>query len=152
MGTDASDPALGVIVTPVQCREGRTLIRLSQAEFARVAGVPRGALSDFEFSSLKPKPFHLAAIRAALEVAGVEFTNGEGPGVRMRKGGATMPSKQEEPKVCPLCDHVFQGNGWDGIDAHWKARHLDVMPYREASELIKSGDYESIRKAAANRK
>lgn len=26
-------------------------------------------------------------------------------------------------RECPICDHVFQGNGWDGIDAHWKAKH-----------------------------
>ena len=24
----------------------------------------------------------------------------------------------EHQKVCPQCGHVFQGNGWDGIDAH----------------------------------
>jgi hypothetical protein len=28
------------------------------------------------------------AIRAALEAAGVEFTNGDGPGVKLRKGAA----------------------------------------------------------------
>ena len=28
-----------------------------------------------------------------------------------------------EPRECPHCDHVFKGNGWDGIDAHWKAKH-----------------------------
>jgi hypothetical protein len=30
---------------------------------------------------------NLDAIRAALEAAGIEFTNGDGPGVRLRKGG-----------------------------------------------------------------
>ena len=35
------------------------------------------------------------------------------------------------PRKCPDCDHIFQGNGWDGIDAHWKARHEAVMPYRD---------------------
>ncbi len=35
------------------------------------------------------------------------------------------------PRVCPECRHVFKGNGWDGIDAHWKAKHLDVSSYRE---------------------
>jgi putative restriction endonuclease len=24
---------------------------------------------------------------------------------------------------------VFRGNGWDGIDAHWRAKHEDTMPY-----------------------
>lgn len=46
---------------------------------------------------------------------------------------------ERQPKVCPECGHVFQGNGWDGIDAHWRARHEDVMPYREAWPLIKEG-------------
>ncbi|WP_185975173.1 hypothetical protein [Mesorhizobium sp. WSM4310] len=44
-------------------------------------------------------------------------------------------------KVCPECQHVFQGNGWDGIDAHWKAKHESVMPYAEAWPLIKAGKY-----------
>lgn len=26
-------------------------------------------------------------------------------------------------RECPFCDHVFQGNGWDGIDAHWRSKH-----------------------------
>ena len=44
-------------------------------------------------------------------------------------------------KVCPECHHVFQGNGWDGIDAHWKSKHESVMPYAEAWPLIKAGKY-----------
>jgi predicted amidophosphoribosyltransferase len=24
---------------------------------------------------------------------------------------------------------MFKGRGWDGVDAHWKARHAGVMPY-----------------------
>lgn len=46
-------------------------------------------------------------------------------------------------KICPECDHVFQGSGWDGIDAHWKSRHEKIMPYEEAWPLIKSGKYRS---------
>jgi len=34
-------------------------------------------------------------------------------------------------RECPECDHVFKGQNWDGIDAHWKAYHTDVMPYHE---------------------
>jgi hypothetical protein len=44
-------------------------------------------------------------------------------------------------KVCPECDHVFQGNGWDGIDAHWRARHERIMPYEKAWPLIQAGSY-----------
>tara|TARA_R110002110_G_scaffold137735_2_gene323082 strand:+ start:9458 stop:9718 length:261 start_codon:yes stop_codon:yes gene_type:complete len=45
------------------------------------------------------------------------------------------------PKVCPECGHVFKGNGWDGIDAHWKAKHEDIMPYEDAWPLLKAGTY-----------
>jgi len=35
------------------------------------------------------------------------------------------------PRICPLCGHVFKGNGWDGIEAHWRAKHEDVAPYAQ---------------------
>ena len=50
-------------------------------------------------------------------------------------------TKKPESKVCPECGHVFKGNGWDGIDAHWKSKHEDVMPYEEAWPLLKAGSY-----------
>ncbi|SFL38699.1 hypothetical protein SAMN04488004_11678 [Loktanella salsilacus] len=58
---------------------------------------------------------------------------------RFNKGlrGVVTPEK----KVCPECGHVFKGNGWDGIDAHWKSKHEDVMPYDDAWPLLKSGAY-----------
>jgi hypothetical protein len=43
--------------------------------------------------------------------------------------------------VCPVCGHRFMGNGFDGIDAHWRAHHEDEMPYEEAWPLISSGSY-----------
>jgi len=58
-------------------------------------------------------------------------------------------------KVCPECGHEFQGNGWDGIDAHWRAKHAHVMGYEEAWPLISAGTYkrkktrEDINQAAA---
>jgi hypothetical protein len=33
------------------------------------------------------------------------------------------------PCICPECLHEFQGSGWDGIDAHWRARHESLMSY-----------------------
>ena len=35
-------------------------------------------------------------------------------------------------KSCPECLQVFNGNGWTGVDPHWKSErvgHLGVMPY-----------------------
>jgi hypothetical protein len=56
----------------------------------------------------------------------------------------TRKGSEAQLKVCPECDHVFQGNGWDGIDAHWRANHDDRMPYDEAWPLIKSGKYKKV--------
>jgi 5'-nucleotidase len=35
------------------------------------------------------------------------------------------------PRQCPECRHVFRGNGWDGIDAHWRAKHESLVTYGE---------------------
>jgi hypothetical protein len=48
---------------------------------------------------------------------------------------------REKRKVCPECGHIFRGNGWDGIDAHWRAKHESVMPYAQAWPLLKNGLY-----------
>jgi hypothetical protein len=45
-------------------------------------------------------------------------------------------------KVCPECGHRFQGNGWDGIDAHWRSKHEAVMPYSEAWPLLRNEGYQ----------
>ena len=50
-------------------------------------------------------------------------------------------AKAQKPKVCPQCGHVFQGNGWDGIDAHWRAKHEGIMPYAKAWPLVRDGTY-----------
>ena len=42
-------------------------------------------------------------------------------------------------KACPECDHVFSGGGWNGIDAHWKANHEDIMTYKDAWPIIRKG-------------
>ncbi len=35
------------------------------------------------------------------------------------------------PRICPECGHVFNGNGWDGIDAHWRSVHEHVVSYED---------------------
>lgn len=37
----------------------------------------------------------------------------------------------DQPRECPFCDHVFRGNGWDGIDAHWRANHSHAVRYED---------------------
>jgi len=52
-------------------------------------------------------------------------------------------------RICPECSHEFQGNGWDGIDAHWRAKHGHIMSYEEAWPLISAGTYGPVNQAAA---
>jgi transcriptional regulator with XRE-family HTH domain len=58
-------------------------------ELAAAAAVAGSTLVDFESGKRQPHPRTLAAIRAALEAAGVEFTNGDAPGVRLAKRDAS---------------------------------------------------------------
>jgi transcriptional regulator with XRE-family HTH domain len=75
------------MITPEQSRGARALINWSQPQLAVSSGVSVSTVRDFETSKRSPIGNNLAAMRAALEAAGVIFIeeNGEGPGVRLRK-------------------------------------------------------------------
>lgn len=73
-------------LTAAQCRMARAALSLGVRELAAAAAMSTNTVTRFERGeSLHPRT--LAAIRATLEVAGVEFIaeNGGGPGVRLRK-------------------------------------------------------------------
>lgn len=36
----------------------------------------------------------------------------------------------EGPRVCPVCNRSF-AHGWDGIDAHWRSKHEDILTYKD---------------------
>lgn len=78
----------GKTLTPEQCRAARALLGWSQSDLGEKASVARKTLADFE-GGKKKRPYArtLADVRAALEAAGVEFTNGDAPGVRIKKRG-----------------------------------------------------------------
>jgi hypothetical protein len=50
------------------------------------AGIKSTAVLDFEVVGIRLRPETIVQLRAALEGAGVEFTNGDALGVRLRKG------------------------------------------------------------------
>ena len=72
-------------ITPAQCRAARALVDMDQAALADGAMITRGVIVDFEKGRRVPTRNNLAAIQRVLEEAGVEFTNGDAPGVRLRK-------------------------------------------------------------------
>jgi len=71
----------------MQCRMARAALEWSTQDLAREAGVGVNTVNRFE-KGQDARLSSVAAIRAALESAGVIFVedNGEGPGVRLRKG------------------------------------------------------------------
>jgi transcriptional regulator with XRE-family HTH domain len=69
---------------PAQCRAARALLNWSQDELAEKAAVAKQTLGDFERGTRQPYQRTLDDIRSVLEAAGVEFTNGDAPGVRLK--------------------------------------------------------------------
>jgi transcriptional regulator with XRE-family HTH domain len=71
--------------TPGQCRAARALIGWSQDELATASKVAKATIANFELGKRSPYDRTLDDLRGALEAAGVEFTNGDEPGVKLRK-------------------------------------------------------------------
>ncbi|WP_159727560.1 helix-turn-helix domain-containing protein [Methylosinus sp. Ce-a6] len=78
-------------MNPAQCRAARALLDWSQQQLAEAARVGVVTVRQFEASASQPRNATLDVLQRALEAAGVIFVeeNGEGPGVRLRKGRAT---------------------------------------------------------------
>ena len=77
------------MITSEQVRAARALLRWEQKVLAEACGVSLPSIKRLETTHgpLAAQPRTLAAIRGALEDAGIIFIdeNGEGPGVRLRK-------------------------------------------------------------------
>jgi transcriptional regulator with XRE-family HTH domain len=54
------------------------MLNMRREDLAVAASVGRGTLFDFETDKRNPRPRTLAAIRAAVEAAGVEYIESEG--------------------------------------------------------------------------
>jgi transcriptional regulator with XRE-family HTH domain len=76
-----------MIFMPVQCRMARAALGLGIRELARAAKVSIDTVTRFERGDLL-KERTIEAIQRALEAAGVEFTNGDQPGVRLTRATA----------------------------------------------------------------
>lgn len=67
-------------------RAARALLDWSQSDLAKAAGLGLSTIVDFEKERRAMPAATEATIQRALEAAGIEFTNGAAPGVRLRKG------------------------------------------------------------------
>jgi len=75
------------MLTPSQSRAARGLLDWSQDELATRSNLSESTIRNFEKGRAQPSVNNLAAVRAALESAGVQFIpeNGGGPGVRLAR-------------------------------------------------------------------
>ena len=74
----------GLALEAMQCRAARGLLRWTQGRLAKEAGLSGLTVRNFEAGLTAPNPATLTVLRQTLEAAGVEFTNDDRPGVRMR--------------------------------------------------------------------
>jgi transcriptional regulator with XRE-family HTH domain len=89
-------------MTPSQCRAARGLLNWTQDEMASAARLSVVTVRNFENEKSMPQRATLDVIQRALEAAGVEFTNGEQPGVRFTKAAAAHsaePDRELNPRI-----------------------------------------------------
>jgi ribosome-binding protein aMBF1 (putative translation factor) len=73
------------MITPAQCLEARRLLGWTRERLATHCDLYHTSLLRLEMGTWFPKSEGLAAIQHALEDAGVEFTNGGEPGVKLKR-------------------------------------------------------------------
>jgi transcriptional regulator with XRE-family HTH domain len=81
-----------IILLPVQCRMARAALGLGVRELAAAAKVSIDTVARFERGD-ELKERTIDALQRALEAAGVEFTNGDQPGVRLTRAAAARPAE-----------------------------------------------------------
>ena len=72
-------------MTPAQSRAARGLLKWTQDDIATKANVSVVTIRNFENEKTVPQRATLDVIQRAFEAAGVEFTNGDRPGVRLTR-------------------------------------------------------------------
>ena len=82
-----------------QVKAARDLLGITQAELAEAAGVSLQTIFRFEAGKAEPYASSLEKIVGELERRGIEFTNGDGIGVRLvsRKAAEYARAKGQVP-------------------------------------------------------
>ena len=72
-------------MTPAQCRAARGLLELNQTQLAKMCRLNIATVVDFERHRREVSLVTVAKMQRCLEKAGVEFINGDRPGVRCQE-------------------------------------------------------------------
>ena len=95
-----------MILSPIQCRMARAALGMGVRELAAAAKVSVDTVARFERGD-ELKERTVDALQRALETAGIEFTNGDQPGVRLTK--ATAPHSAEPASPSRAAAKVARG-------------------------------------------
>jgi transcriptional regulator with XRE-family HTH domain len=74
------------MISGKQVRAARALLGMDVSELARLASISPTTIVRFENGKTRPIKSTLTVLRLTLERHGVEFLNGDAPGVRVKQG------------------------------------------------------------------
>jgi transcriptional regulator with XRE-family HTH domain len=67
------------------CRAARALLHWSQTDLSKASAVATKTIADYERGARTPYDRTLRDLRQAFEAAGIEFTNGDASGLRLKR-------------------------------------------------------------------
>jgi transcriptional regulator with XRE-family HTH domain len=92
----------------IQLRMARAAIGWGVRELAEKAGVTANTVTRIE-NGADAKQSTINALQRALEAAGIEFTNGDQPGVRLTKAAATRSAEPASASKPTAAAKVVRG-------------------------------------------
>src|SRR6516225_327026 len=97
-----------VLMKAIQLRMARAAIGWGVRELAEKAGVTANTVTRIE-NGADAKQSTIDALQRALEAAGIEFTNGDQPGVRLTKAAAARSAKPASASKPTVAAKVIRG-------------------------------------------
>jgi len=97
-----------MIFMPVQCRMARAALGWGVRELAAAAKVSTDTVARFERGD-ELKERTIDALQRALEAAGIEFTNGDQPGLRLTKAAAARSAEPGSAQSRRVAAKVVRG-------------------------------------------
>jgi transcriptional regulator with XRE-family HTH domain len=134
-----------MIILPAQIRAARALLGWKQTDLAERSGVSGISIKNIERGFTDPRVSTLNAIIRAFETAGIEFTNGGQPGVKLRAGhqsqgspepGDVVTAEPAEPaSLWPMPDDLEQALSGEQLGGEQQP-----MPQRSQKSASKATD------------
>lgn len=92
----AQDGMSPILMSGSQSRAARALLGWSQADLAAKVGLGEDAVSAFEAGTGDPASGQVEALRSALMNAGIIFSNGAEPGVKLSSRGRDEGTRADD--------------------------------------------------------